>query len=147
MVKIILQKINMQHFSMKWFDILNLQLVSIILPSKDIKNYFGCFSFRTINHKARTKQMTGSLSKWPKTLLTLHSLSFLFLCMYSISEVHLSLWQIIKHLFQTSVQFTLHPQHEASCDSEIQTKKDFKSNFWKQLGSSPTTSLNSEGKE
>jgi len=99
MVKIILQKIHMQHFSIKWFDILNLHLVSIILPSKDIKNYFACFSFRTINHKARIKQITGSLSKWPKTLLTLHSLSFLFLCMCSILGVHLSLWQIIRHLF------------------------------------------------
>ena len=25
-----------------------------------------------------------------------------------------------------SVEFGLHPQHEASCDSEIQTGKDFK---------------------
>jgi len=41
----------------------------------------------------------------------------------------------------------LHPQHETSCDSEIQTKKDLKSKFRKQLGSSPSTSLNSEGKE
>jgi len=41
----------------------------------------------------------------------------------------------------------LHPQHETSCDSEIQTKKDFKNKFRKQLGSSSTTSLNSEGKE
>jgi len=99
MVKIILQKIYMQHFSIKWFDIPNLHLVSIILPSKDIKKYFACFSFGTINHKAHIKQIAGSLSKWPKTLLTLHSLSFLFLC---ILGVHLSLWQIIKHLFQTS---------------------------------------------
>ena len=93
----------MQHFSIKWFDNLNLHLVSIILPSKDIKNYFACFSFRTINHKARIKQITGSLSKWPKTLLTLHSLSFLFLYMYSILVVHLYLWQIIRNLFQTSL--------------------------------------------
>ena len=46
-----------------------------------------------------------------------------------------------------TVEFALHLQHETSCDSEIQTKKDFKSKFRKQLGSSPTTSLNSEGKE
>jgi len=39
------------------------------------------------------------------------------------------------------------PPHETSCDSEIQTKKDFKSMFRKQLGSSPTTPLNSDGKE
>ena len=45
------------------------------------------------------------------------------------------------------VEFPVHPQHETSCDSEIQTKKDFKSKFRKQLESSPTTSLNSEGKE
>jgi len=45
------------------------------------------------------------------------------------------------------VEFALHPQHGRSCDSEIQTKKDFKSKFRKQLGSSPTTSLNSVGKE
>ena len=51
-----------------------------------------------------------------------------------------SLWVI-------AVEFALHPQHEASCDSEIQTGKDFKNKFRKQLGSSPTTSLNSEGKE
>jgi len=31
-------------------------------------------------------------------------------------------------------EFALHPQHEMSCDSEIQTKKDFKSKFRKQLG-------------
>ena len=46
-----------------------------------------------------------------------------------------------------SETFALHPQHETSCDSEIQTKKDFTSKFRKQLGSSPTTPLNSEGKE
>jgi len=46
-----------------------------------------------------------------------------------------------------NVEFALHPQHEMSCDSEIQTKKDFESKFRKQLGSSPTTSLNSEGEE
>ena len=39
------------------------------------------------------------------------------------------------------------PQHETSCDSEIQTKKDFKSKFIKQLGSSPITSLNNKGKK
>ena len=39
----------------------------------------------------------------------------------------------------------LSSQHETSYDSEIQTKKEFKSKFRKQLGSSPTTSLNSEG--
>jgi len=47
----------------------------------------------------------------------------------------------------TPVEFALHPQHEASCDSEIQTVKDFKNKFRKQLESSPTTSVNSEGKE
>jgi len=46
-----------------------------------------------------------------------------------------------------SVEFALHPQHETSCDSEIETKKDFKNKFRKQLGSSPTTSLNSACKE
>jgi len=40
-----------------------------------------------------------------------------------------------------TVEFALHPQHETSCDSEIQTKKDCKSKFRKQLGISPTTSL------
>jgi len=45
------------------------------------------------------------------------------------------------------VEFALHPQHEASCDSEIQTGKDFKNKFRKQLERSPKTSLNSEGKE
>jgi len=33
----------------------------------------------------------------------------------------------------TTVEFVLAPQHETSCDSEIQTKKDFKSKFIKQL--------------
>ena len=47
----------------------------------------------------------------------------------------------------TIVEFALHPQHEASCDSEIQTGKDFKNKSGKQLQNSPTTSLNSEGKE
>ena len=37
MVKIILQKIYNQRFSIKWFDIPNLHLSSIMLPSKDIK--------------------------------------------------------------------------------------------------------------
>jgi len=41
----------------------------------------------------------------------------------------------------------LHPQHETSCDPETQMKKDVKSKFRKQLGSLPTTLLNSEGKE
>jgi len=41
----------------------------------------------------------------------------------------------------------LHPQHETSCDSETQMKKYVKSKFKKQLGSSPTTLLNSECKE
>jgi len=56
------------------------------------------------------------------------------------------LFQIL-YLRETIVEFALHPQHEASCDSEIQTGQDFKSKFRKQLESSPTTSLNSEGKE
>ena len=51
------------------------------------------------------------------------------------------------HRVGRNVEFALHPQHEASCDSEIQTGKDFKNKFRKQLESSPTTSLNSEGKE
>ena len=50
-------------------------------------------------------------------------------------------------LVVVGVEFALHPQHEASCDSEIQAGKDFKNKFRKQLASSPTTSLNSEGKE
>jgi len=45
------------------------------------------------------------------------------------------------------VEFALHHQHEACYDSEIQTGKDFKNKFRKQLESSPTTSLNSEVKE
>ena len=48
---------------------------------------------------------------------------------------------------ERNVEFVLAPQHETSCDSEIQTKKDFKSKFRIQLGSSPTTSWNSEDKE
>jgi len=40
------------------------------------------------------------------------------------------------------VEFALYPQHEASCDSQIQTGKDFKNKFRKQLESSSTTSLN-----
>jgi len=55
--------------------------------------------------------------------------------------------QVENHCSNRCVEFALHPQHETSCDSEIQTKKDFKSKFIKQLGNSPTTSLNSEGKE
>jgi len=47
----------------------------------------------------------------------------------------------------SGVEFALHPQHEASCDSEIQAGKDFKNKFRKQLESLPKTSLNSEGKE
>jgi len=42
---------------------LHLHLVSVILTSKDIKQYFACFSLRTINHKARIKEIAGSLSK------------------------------------------------------------------------------------
>jgi len=46
-----------------------------------------------------------------------------------------------------NVEFALHPQHETSRDSEIQTKEDLKSKFRNQLGSLSTTSLNSKGKE
>ena len=47
----------------------------------------------------------------------------------------------------TSVEFALHPQHEASCDSEIQTKKVLKRKFRKQLGRLSIISLNSKDKE
>jgi len=63
---------------------------------------------------------------------------------------HVNKWSPLDgaHKLQvTVVEFALHSQHEASCDSEIQTGKDFKNKFRKQLESSPTTSLNSEGKE
>ena len=46
-----------------------------------------------------------------------------------------------------TVEFVLAPQHETSCDSEIQTKKDFKSKFIKQLGSSSITLLKNKGKK
>ena len=45
------------------------------------------------------------------------------------------------------VEFALHPQHEASCDSEIQTKKVLKRKFRKQLGRLSIISLNSKDKE
>jgi len=45
------------------------------------------------------------------------------------------------------IEFVLAPQHETYCDSEIQTKKDFKSKFRKQLGSLALMSLNSIDKE
>jgi len=45
------------------------------------------------------------------------------------------------------VEFALHPQHETSCDSEIQTKEDFKNKFRKQLGSLALMSLNNTDKE
>jgi len=48
---------------------------------------------------------------------------------------------------QTCVDFALHPQHEASCDSEIQTKKVLKRKFREQLGRLSIISLNSKGKE
>jgi len=41
----------------------------------------------------------------------------------------------------------LHPQHETSCDSETQTKEDFKSKFRKQLGSLALMSLNNTDKK
>jgi len=47
----------------------------------------------------------------------------------------------------SSVESALHPQHEASRDSEMQTKEDLKSKFRKQPGSLLTTSLYSKGKE
>jgi len=31
----------------------------------------------------------------------------------------------------TCIEFALHPQHETSCDSEIQTREDFKNKFRK----------------
>jgi len=54
----------------------------------------------------------------------------------------LQMWDVM-----VNIEFALHPQHETSCHSDIQTKTDSKSKFRKQLGSSPTTSLNGEGKE
>ena len=47
----------------------------------------------------------------------------------------------------TTVEFTLHPQHETSRDSEIPTKEDFKSKFRKEPGSLSIISLNSKDKE
>jgi len=46
-----------------------------------------------------------------------------------------------------SVEFALHPQHEACCDSEIQKKKVLKRKFRKQLGRLSIISLNSQDKE
>jgi len=48
---------------------------------------------------------------------------------------------------ERNVEFALHPQHEKSHASEIQTKEDFKSKFRKQLGSLALMSLNSTDKE
>jgi len=48
---------------------------------------------------------------------------------------------------KATVEFALHPQHEASCDSEIQTKKALKRKFRKQLGRLSIISLNSKDKE
>jgi len=48
---------------------------------------------------------------------------------------------------QFSVELALQPQYETSCDSEIQTKEDFKSKFRKQLGSLALMSLNSTDKK
>ena len=45
------------------------------------------------------------------------------------------------------VEFALHPQHETSCDSEIQIKEDLKRKFRKQLGSLALIPLNSRDKE
>ena len=45
------------------------------------------------------------------------------------------------------VEFALHPQHEASFDSEIQTKKVLKRKFRKQLGILSIRSVNSKDKE
>jgi len=45
------------------------------------------------------------------------------------------------------VEFALHPEHGASCDSEIQTKKVLKRKFGKQLGRLSILSLNSKDKE
>jgi len=101
MVKIILQKIYMQHFSIKWFDIPNLHRSSIILPSKDIK---------IILHVSHSEP---SITKHALNKLLVHlandlnftdfaQLELRFLCILLLG-VHLSLWQIIKHLFQTSL--------------------------------------------
>ena len=48
---------------------------------------------------------------------------------------------------EAGVEFALHPQHERSCDSEIQTKEDLKGKFRKQLGSLVLISLNNKDKE
>jgi len=45
------------------------------------------------------------------------------------------------------VEFALHPQHETSCESETQTKEDFKSKFRKQFESLALMSLDSTDKE
>jgi len=46
----------------------------------------------------------------------------------------------------TNVEFALHPQHETSCYSEIQTKEDLKCKFRKQLGRLSIIPLNSKDK-
>ena len=45
------------------------------------------------------------------------------------------------------VEFALHPQHEASCDSEIQTKKVLKRKFREQFGRLSIILLNNKDKE
>jgi len=47
----------------------------------------------------------------------------------------------------SSVELALHPQHEMSCNSEIQTKEDLKRKFRKQPGRLSIIALNSKDKE
>ena len=49
--------------------------------------------------------------------------------------------------FKANVELALHPQHEASCDSEIQTKKILKRKVRKQVRRLSIMSLNSKHKE
>ena len=65
--------------------------------------------------------------------------------------IHSTLLQDTRHLqfnrARRNVEFALHSQHETSCDPEIQTKKDLKREFIKQLGSLLIISTNSKDKE
>ena len=109
------------------------------------------FQYLKIKLKSQASWNRTVLKFGSKNQLNVHNnLSILF-CDFPLiarsGKCHVTISLTDAAHLQYSVEFALHPQHEASCDSEIQTGKDFKNKFRKQLESSPTTSLNSEGKE
>ena len=94
----------MQHFSIKWFDILNLHLVSIILPRTSKIILHVSHSESSITKHELNKLLVHLANDLKLYWLCTAWASFSYVCtIVHYLGVHLSFWQIIRNLFQTSL--------------------------------------------